>query len=179
MQEITRHFVREAMDNRLKQTMETAVARIGEHTAKLRSWRSPRRGRQAALPRNVVSEAESHVVDNGSGDDGLNDLLIVSQYQRMSHYGLAGFGTAAAYAKALGRSDDEKTLKKIVADVYRGDEIASRLADLGNGSCLSATRGRRRNRGVGRRGRSPPRPTLRWHRSAQPGTEPCVENLPP
>ena len=47
----------------------------------------------------------------------------------MSHYGLAGFGTAAAYAKALGRLDDENTLKSIVADIYKGDEIASRLAE--------------------------------------------------
>ena len=69
------------------------------------------------------------MVDNGSGDDGLNDLVTEKRSQRMSHYGLAGFGTAAAYAKALGRSDGEQTLENIVADVYRGDEIASRLAE--------------------------------------------------
>ena len=47
----------------------------------------------------------------------------------MSHYGLATFGTAAAYARALNRSNDEKALKSIVADIYKGDEIASRLAE--------------------------------------------------
>jgi ferritin-like metal-binding protein YciE len=78
----------------------------------------------------LVREAKAHVVDGGSGDDSLNDLLIISQYQRMSHYGLAGFGTAAAYAKAFGRPDDERALKSIVADIYKGDEIASRLAEL-------------------------------------------------
>ena len=47
----------------------------------------------------------------------------------MSHYGLAGFGTAAAYAKALGRSADAAALQSTVSDIYRGDEIATRLAE--------------------------------------------------
>jgi len=47
----------------------------------------------------------------------------------MSHYGLAGFGTAAAYAKALGRSDDAAALQSTVSNIYRGDEIATRLAE--------------------------------------------------
>ena len=59
----------------------------------------------------------------------LNDLAIIAQFQRMSHYGLAGFGTAAAYAKALGRPDDEAALKSMVSNIYQGDEIATRLAE--------------------------------------------------
>ena len=74
-------------------------------------------------------EAKKHVLEKSSSDDRLNDLVIIAQYQRMSHYGLAGFGTAAAYARALGRSEDETALKSIVSDIYRGDEIASRLAE--------------------------------------------------
>jgi ferritin-like metal-binding protein YciE len=77
----------------------------------------------------LVREAKAHVVDGASGDERLNDLVIVAQYQRMSHYGLAGFGTAAAYAKALNRTADEQVLKSIVSARYRGDEIASRLAE--------------------------------------------------
>ena len=70
----------------------------------------------------LVREAKAHVVDGAS-------VVIVAQYQRMSHYGLAGFGTAAAYAKALDRTADEQVLKSVVSDIYRGDEIASRLAE--------------------------------------------------
>jgi hypothetical protein len=47
----------------------------------------------------------------------------------MSHYGLAGFGTAAAYAKALGLEDDEAKLKRIVGDIYRADEFGSHMAE--------------------------------------------------
>lgn len=132
MQAIVKHFVREAVDGQLKNTLEAAAAGIGEHTAKLRSLveAAGAEGKEHCRGmEGLVREAKAHLVDSGSGEDSLNDLLIISQYQRMSHYGLAGFGTAAAYAKALGRSDDESTLRSIVADIYKGDDIASRLAE--------------------------------------------------
>ena len=77
----------------------------------------------------LVSEARKHIIEETAGDGFLNDLIIIAQYQRMSHYGLAGFGTAAAYAHALGRPDDEATLKSVVSDIYQGDEITTRLAE--------------------------------------------------
>ena len=50
------------------------------------------------------------------------------QYQRMCHYGIAGFGTAATYARALGMTEQSDTLKAMVSDIYKADEYASRLA---------------------------------------------------
>jgi ferritin-like metal-binding protein YciE len=132
MQEIVKHFVREAMDGRLKHSLETAAARIGEHTATLMSLAEAAGAADKQHCRGMeglVREAKTQIVESGSGNDNLNDLLIISQYQRMSHYGLATFGTAAAYARALNRSNDENALKSIVADIYKGDEIASRLAE--------------------------------------------------
>ena len=46
----------------------------------------------------------------------------------MSHYGLAGFGTAAAYAKALAKKDHYTKLTDIVSVIYKGDEYATTLA---------------------------------------------------
>ena len=56
-------------------------------------------------------------------------MTIIAQYQRMSHYGLAGFGSAAAYAKALGKEDDVTQLKGIVAEIYKSDKYASKLGE--------------------------------------------------
>jgi Domain of unknown function (DUF892) len=129
------------MDGRLKDTMATAAARIAEHVAKLRSLVGPpaEKARNIAAPwKGHVREAKAHVVDSGSGHDSLNDLLIISQSQRMSHDGLAGFGTAAAYAKAaLDRSDDENTLKAVAADIYEGERSPRVWKQL----CLSSTGG--------------------------------------
>ena len=82
----------------------------------------------------LVAEALKHAVEEAPDDGKLRDCQIIAQYQRMTHYGLAGFGTAAAYAKALGRSDDEAKLKRAVAEIYKGDEMASRLAEIIEGA---------------------------------------------
>ncbi len=47
----------------------------------------------------------------------------------MTHYGIAGFGTAAAYARALGLKDDTKRLKGATKEIYLGDEFGTRLAE--------------------------------------------------
>jgi ferritin-like metal-binding protein YciE len=56
-------------------------------------------------------------------------VLIVAHYQRMSHYGIAGFGTAGAYANALGLKDHVSKLKAIVSDIYKADEYATKLGE--------------------------------------------------
>jgi ferritin-like metal-binding protein YciE len=50
----------------------------------------------------LVAEAKKHALDEEL-EPSMRDLVIIAQYQRVSHYGLAGFGTAAAYAEALSR----------------------------------------------------------------------------
>ena len=47
----------------------------------------------------------------------------------MTHYGIAGFGTAAAFAKALGLKDDHKKLGAATKDIYGGDEYMTKLAE--------------------------------------------------
>jgi ferritin-like metal-binding protein YciE len=56
------------------------------------------------------------------------DLAMIAQYQRMSHYGIAGFRMAAAYSSALGLRDGVTKLKGVVADIYKADEYTSQLA---------------------------------------------------
>ena len=77
----------------------------------------------------LVAEATKHVLEEGPKKGALLDVLIIAQYQRMTHYGIAGFGTAAAYAKALGLKDDEKKLKAATKEIYGGDEYMTKLAE--------------------------------------------------
>jgi ferritin-like metal-binding protein YciE len=77
----------------------------------------------------LVKEATKHITKEAPESEGLLDIVIIAQYQRMSHYGLAGFGTAAAYAKALGLKEHGKKIDKIVADIHKGDAYASTLAE--------------------------------------------------
>jgi ferritin-like metal-binding protein YciE len=47
----------------------------------------------------------------------------------MSHYGIAGFGTAAAFADALGLDDAVSKLKEATGDIYESDDYMSELAE--------------------------------------------------
>lgn len=79
----------------------------------------------------LVAEATKHVLEEGPDKGPLLDVLIIAQYQRMTHYGIAGFGTAAAYAKALGLKDDAKALRDATKEIYGGDEFMTKLAETG------------------------------------------------
>lgn len=122
-----------ASDGKLKQMLEHSVEGINKHTSILKSLIEQAGGQ--AEPEHckgmegLVSEARKHTSEEAPQDTKLRDVVIIAQYQRMAHYGLAGFGSAAAYANALGKSDDEQKLKQAVSEIYKGDEFASRLAE--------------------------------------------------
>jgi ferritin-like metal-binding protein YciE len=77
----------------------------------------------------LVAEATKHILEEGPDKGPLLDVMIIAQYQRMTHYGIAGFGTAAAYANALGLKDDTKKLKDATKEIYGGDEYMTKLAE--------------------------------------------------
>ena len=77
----------------------------------------------------LVAEATKHVLEEGPKKGPLLDVIIIAQYQRMTHYGIAGFGTAAAYAKALGLKADDKRLRDATKEIYGGDEYMTKLAE--------------------------------------------------
>ena len=77
----------------------------------------------------LVAEATKHVLEEGPEKGPLLDVMIIAQYQRMTHYGIAGFGTAVAYAKALGLKDDNKKLGAATKEIYGGDEFMTKLAE--------------------------------------------------
>ena len=77
----------------------------------------------------LVAEFTKHTTEEAPPKGSAFDAVVISQYQRMSHYGIAGFGTAAAYAEALGKSGDRKKLDGITKDIYGADEYGTKLAE--------------------------------------------------
>ena len=47
----------------------------------------------------------------------------------MCHYGITGFGSAKAIAKALGMKEHVTKLDGIVADIYGADEASSQMGE--------------------------------------------------
>jgi ferritin-like metal-binding protein YciE len=77
----------------------------------------------------LAAEATKHVLEEGPKKGPILDVLIIAQYQRMTHYGIAGFGTAAAYANALGLADDQEKLRAATKEIYDGDAYMTKLAE--------------------------------------------------
>lgn len=77
----------------------------------------------------LVSEAIKHTVEEAPERGPVLDASIIGQYQRMTHYGITGFGTVAAFAKALKLSGDRAKLDAAVKDMYNTDELMTELAE--------------------------------------------------
>ena len=77
----------------------------------------------------LVKEALKHTIEEAPTKGPVLDAAIIAQYQRMTHYGITGFGTVAAFSKALKLEDDNKQLKAAVKDMYVADELMTKLAE--------------------------------------------------
>jgi ferritin-like metal-binding protein YciE len=132
MHRVMKTLSEKTSDAPIKEMLTKSIDGIGKHTATLKSILDEQ-GKGLSKEHckgmeGLVAEAKKHAGD-GDFKGQLRDLVILAQYQRMSHYGMAGFGTAAAYAKALGLKDDAEKLKKISSEIYKADEYTTKLAE--------------------------------------------------
>lgn len=77
----------------------------------------------------LVKEALKHTIDEAPEKGPVLDAAIIAQYQRMTHYGITGFGTVAAFSKALKLEDDTRQLQGAVKEMHGADELMSELAE--------------------------------------------------
>lgn len=134
MLRVVRKIADKPTSSRLKQLLSKSEQGIADHTALLKDLLSANeedvskehcKGMQG-----LCEEARKHVLEEGPDAGPVLDAVIIAQYQRMTHYGIAGFGTAAAYAEALGRTDEAEKLRQATKEIYRGDEYATTLAEM-------------------------------------------------
>lgn len=79
----------------------------------------------------LVKEAKAHALDEEFSDNDVRDATIITQYQRMTHYGLTGYGCLVAFAQRLGFTDDAKRLQECLDRTYNGDREMTELAQGG------------------------------------------------
>lgn len=88
----------------------------------------------------LAKEARAHAVEEDFGDDDARDAMIITQYQRMAHYGIAGYGCLVAFANRLGLDGDAAVLRECLDSTYDGDHHMSALAMGGiNKAAISET----------------------------------------
>lgn len=86
----------------------------------------------------LVKEAHAHAIDAEFDNDEVRDAMIITQYQRMTHYGLAGYGCLVAFAERLGHSDDADKLNTCLDATYGGDREMTRIATGGINKAAAA-----------------------------------------
>ncbi|WP_375429343.1 ferritin-like domain-containing protein [uncultured Sphingomonas sp.] len=122
-----------ASDEKLKEMLAKSQEGIAKHTdivKELIAGQDEKVSKEHCLGmEGLVAEATKHIVEEGPKKGPLRDAVIIAQYQRMTHYGIAGFGTAAAYAEALGLEDDAAKLKGATEEIYGGDKYMNQLAE--------------------------------------------------
>lgn len=77
----------------------------------------------------LVSEARHRVLEQEFSDLDARDAVIITQYQHMTHYAIAGFGCCAAFAKRLGMVGDSATMDQCLKAFYAGDRRLTEVAE--------------------------------------------------
>jgi ferritin-like metal-binding protein YciE len=133
MKRVLKKIMSKASDAKLKEMLANSVEGIDTHTAVVKELIAGQGGKTAKEHctgmEGLVAEATKHVLEEGPKKGPVLDALIIAQYQRMTHYGIAGFGTAMAYAEALELSEDAAKLKNATKEIYGGDEYMTKLAE--------------------------------------------------
>ena len=123
----------EATDAKLKEMLTSSQAGIAGHTEILKTLiegqgDKPKKEHCKGME-GLAAEAIKHTIEEAPTKGPVLDAAIIAQYQRMTHYGITGFGTVAAFAKALKLTDDVKQLSTAVKDMKSSDDLVSELAE--------------------------------------------------
>lgn len=142
MNRVIKKLTSKASNPKLKEMLQTSQEGIKKHTDILKELIAAA-GEKTSKEHckgmeGLAAEATKHCLEEGPKKGPLLDTLIVAQYQRMTHYGIAGFGTAAAYAEALDKTEDAEKLKEATKEIYGGDEYMSQLSQTVNAEAEDA-----------------------------------------
>ena len=130
---VTRRLAGAAHNEELRQALEAGAQGIQDGMEKVKgiitAHGADPEGEHCKGMEGLVREARSHSLEEEWGDRDAQDAMIISQYQRMAHYAIAGWGTLVAFAKRLGLDDDARTLQENLDHTYSGDRHMTAIAE--------------------------------------------------
>ncbi|MGB3712350.1 MAG: ferritin-like domain-containing protein [Erythrobacter sp.] len=121
-----------ATSSELKSALEAGVKGISQGMEQVKGLiqghKADPTGEHCKGMEGIVKEVHAHAVNADIADKDVMDASIIAQYQRMTHYGIAGYGTALAFAKRLGLDGDASTLQTCLDNTYDGDRHMTEIA---------------------------------------------------
>jgi ferritin-like metal-binding protein YciE len=123
----------QAQNPKLQAMLQKSQQGIGKHTELLKTLIEAQddevQKEHCKGMEGLAAEAIKHTIEDAPESGPVLDAAIIAQYQRMTHYGITGFGTVSAFAKALQLNEDQTKLQAAVKDMYQSDELMSELAE--------------------------------------------------
>lgn len=131
--ETTRMLENAAKNPELKKALSRGVEGIGDGMKAMsdivKEHNADPTGEFCKGMQGLVNEAKAHAINERFTDDDARDAMIISQYQRMVHYAIAGYGCVRSYASRLGYDDQAKRIQKCLDDTVEGDERMTEIAE--------------------------------------------------
>ena len=124
VKETTSDDLSTALEEHMRET-EEQVSRIERA---FQALGEPAKAKECAGMRGIIEEGDEHVGEDFA-DDGLRDATIIGAAQRVEHYEIAAYGTAAAHAKLLGLDEVVQLLEETLEEEKAADEKLSEIAE--------------------------------------------------
>ncbi len=102
---------------------------IGQLEEVCRRLETPPTGVTCEAMRGLIRETTQ--TTGGQGDTATIDASLIANAQRIAHYEIAGFGTARAFARCLGRNDVASLLGELTSRAGLHDKMLSTIATGG------------------------------------------------
>lgn len=132
---VTEDLLAVASDSELKSALADSIegTREGMKTLEtiLVEHESSTRGEFCKGMEGLVKEAHAHAIGADFTDGSVRDAVIISQYQRLAHYAIAGYGCLTAFARRLGLDQDHQRIQSCLDNTYGGDRRFTGLATQG------------------------------------------------
>ncbi len=130
--DVTKKLTEAATHSGLKDALKAGVEGIERGQEKLeamiKAHDADPNGEHCKGMEGLVKEANAHALNAEFGDDDVRDAMIITQYQRMVHYAIAGYGCLHAFAKRLGLDTEVVKLNEMLDNTYDGDRTMTDLA---------------------------------------------------
>lgn len=129
---VTRELKEVAKSDSLRKALEAGADGIEDGLGQLKglieNHDANPRGEHCKGMEGLVAEARAHGIEADIADDDVRDASIIAQYQRMSHYGISGYGTVHAFAKRLELEEDADVLRECLENTRGGDKHMTSIA---------------------------------------------------
>lgn len=123
-------MAKKANDPKLKQAFETHLKETEQQKNRLEQifqlMGQPNSRMKCEAMEGLIKESEEMIDENATPE--VKDAGLIASAQKMEHYEISGYGTAAHYAQRLGKNDVFQLLEQTLNEEQKTDTLLNDLA---------------------------------------------------